>query len=83
MGITKDQIWAAADELIVGKRPKGFKRSQIASTFFPADPNGFLDPFQSALPSGYQFKIDRDYLDPIPLDQIVLNPKLTQNPGWK
>ncbi|MEP7256858.1 MAG: RagB/SusD family nutrient uptake outer membrane protein [Flavitalea sp.] len=75
--------WAAADELIVGKRPKGFKGSQIASTFFPVDANGFLDPFQDALPSGYAFKIDRDYLDPIPPSEIVLNPKLTQNPGWQ
>lgn len=25
---------------------------------------------------------DRNYLDPIPLEQITLNPKLTQNPGW-
>lgn len=74
--------WAAADELIVGKRPKGFKGSQIPGTAFPNDSNGFLDPFQTALPSGYQFKINRDYLDPIPLDQIVLNSKLTQNPGW-
>jgi hypothetical protein len=25
---------------------------------------------------------ERDYLDPIPLDQIRLNPNLKQNPGW-
>ncbi len=25
---------------------------------------------------------DRKYLEPIPADQLVLNPKLTQNPGW-
>ena len=24
----------------------------------------------------------RDYLDPIPRQQIRLNPQLTQNPGW-
>lgn len=75
--------WAAADELIVGKRPKGFKGAQIAGTAFPSDANGFLDPFQAALPNGYQFKLNRDYLDPIPPDQLVLNDKLTQNPGWK
>jgi hypothetical protein len=75
--------WAAADELIVGKRPKGFKGSQIAGSAFPNDANGFLDPFQTALPTGYQFKISRDYLDAIPLNQIVLNPQLTQNPGWQ
>lgn len=74
--------WAAAPELIVGKRPKGFKESQIPGTAFPSDPNGFLDPFQTGLPSGYQFNVNRDYLYPIPPNEIVLNPKLTQNPGW-
>ena len=74
--------WAAADELIVGKRPKGFTASQVASTVFSVDENGFLDPFQTSLPDGYGFNVNRDYLDPVPLNQIVLNPQLTQNPGW-
>ena len=74
--------WAAADELIIGKRPKGFKGSQIASTYFPVDANGFLDPFQTTIPGGYGFNPNRDYLDPLPLNEIVLNPQLTQNPGW-
>mgnify|MGYP001546711124 FL=1 len=74
--------WAAGDELIVGKRPKGFKASQVTSTVFAADADGFLDPFQTSLPDGYQFNVNRDYLDPVPLNQIVLNPKLSQNPGW-
>lgn len=25
---------------------------------------------------------DRNYLDPLPLEQLTLNPNLTQNPGW-
>jgi hypothetical protein len=25
---------------------------------------------------------DKLYLDPLPTDQLVLNPNLTQNPGW-
>ena len=74
--------WAAADELIVGKRPKGFKGSQIASTTYPVDADGFLDPFLDALPSGYGFVIGRDYLNPVPRSEILFNPKLTQNPGW-
>ncbi|MBL7736874.1 MAG: RagB/SusD family nutrient uptake outer membrane protein [Chitinophagaceae bacterium] len=74
--------WAAADELIIGKRPKGFKGAQIASAFFPVDANGFLDPFRDALPAGYGFNPARDYLDPIPPNEIILNPKLVQNPGW-
>lgn len=74
--------WAAADELIVGKRPKGLKGDQIAAKLFPVDEDGFLDPFKASLPNGYGFKIDRDYLNPIPESQLVLNPQLGQNPGW-
>ena len=74
--------WAAADELIVGKRPKGFKGSQIAAQLFPVDENGFLDPFKASLPNGYGFVLNRDYLNPIPQSELVLNPELEQNPGW-
>lgn len=74
--------WAAADELIVGKRPKGFKASQVAVNPFPVDEDGFLDPFKNAMPNGYGFDVNRDYLNSIPLTEIVLNPNLTQNPGW-
>ncbi|MBL7736687.1 MAG: RagB/SusD family nutrient uptake outer membrane protein [Chitinophagaceae bacterium] len=76
--------WAAADELIVGKRPMGAKASQFAITpNFPTDANGFIDVFKNALPDGYGFKLDRDYLDPLPQSQLILNENLTQNPGWE
>jgi starch-binding outer membrane protein, SusD/RagB family len=74
--------WAAMDELIVGKRPKGFLASQIAVNPNPVDGDGFLDPYATVLPSGYGFDINRDYLNAIPKDQLLLNPNLTQNPGW-
>jgi hypothetical protein len=75
--------WAAADELIVGKRPKGFRAAQLTTNPFPVDANGFLDPFKNISPSGYGFKVGRDYLYSIPLSEIVLNPDvLKQNPGW-
>ena len=74
--------WAAMDELIVGKRPKGFMASQIAVNPNPVDGDGFLDPFQLKLPDGYGFNVNRDYLNAIPKDQLLLNPNLTQNPGW-
>jgi hypothetical protein len=75
--------WAAADELIVGKRPKGAKATQFANKpVLPVDANGFIDPYQTALPTGYGFKIDRDYLNPIQINEITLNGKLKQNPGW-
>jgi len=75
--------WAAADELIVGKRPKGFLASQLGVNVYPVDENGYLDPYQNKIPNGYGFHIDRDYLDAIPKSEIALNPILTQNPGWE
>jgi len=74
--------WAAADELIVGQRPKGFKASQITQNPYSVDENGFLDPFKEAIPNGYGFKVGRDYLNSIPESEITLNPNLEQNPGW-
>ena len=74
--------WAAMDELIVGKRPKGFVASQITVNPNPVDGDGFLDPYQIKLPDGYGFDVNRDYLNAIPKDQLLLNENLTQNPGW-
>lgn len=76
--------WAAADELIVGQRPKGLKASQIDNDTYPVDADGFLDPYQERIPGGYGFKTDRDYLDPISRSEIELsNGNLEQNPGWE
>ncbi len=75
--------WAGADELIVGKRPRGFKPDdQFPKLKFPVDENGFIDPLKNLLPNGYGFDPGRDYLDPLPVDQLTLNPQLKQNPGW-
>jgi len=76
--------WAGADELIVGKRPKGFLASQVEENPFPVDENGFLDPLKNAMPEGWGFQLDRDYLNSIPVSEIVLSEgNLTQNPGWE
>ena len=79
------QRWAAATELIVNKRPKGAKSAQFPPHTYPVDANGFLDPYMNAdaLVNGFQFKINRDYLDPIPVNQIELNSALKQNPNWQ
>lgn len=88
--------WAAADELIRGKKPLGAIRLQwenypgASSSFtnavktLPIDGDGYIDPYQnySIMNNGYQFNLKRDYLSPIPTDQNVLNPHLGQNPGW-
>ena len=47
------------------------------------DANGFINPFSKLLLNGgYNFNVQRDYLDCIPTNEITLNPALTQNPGW-
>ncbi len=75
--------WAAADELIVGKRPMGAKAAQFDNNPpYPVDDMGFIDPLKSALPNGWGFKVNRDYLYPIKETELVLNPNLGQNPGW-
>ena len=93
-GFRHDDIfrWAAANTLIVNWQPKGAKLKQWATQFtaetlnkYPTDVNGYIEPFKniSSMANGYQFKTDRDYLWPIPNDQLVLNPKLgPNNPGW-
>lgn len=87
-----------AHHLITGKRPKGilylgsnldgaYKDFKGNLTIFVGtnlfvDENGFIDPYQVLLPAGYGFDPGRDYLSPIPSDEIILNDKLGQNPGW-
>jgi hypothetical protein len=78
--------WAAA-KLITGKNYKGgYFESLMEQTQhmqnIPRDADNYLEPFKDFLPEGYQFDPKRDYLLPFPLDEITLNPKLTQNPGW-
>ncbi len=77
--------WAAG-QLFKDKRPKGypFLQSEWGSTKIntPRDAQGLMDPLQAALPNGYSFDIERDYLDYIPTNEITLNPDMTQNPKW-
>lgn len=91
-GYRKDDIfrWAAADELIAGWKPKGAKIAQWTGvvdskylTSYPVDENGYIELFKTNLATGYKFNLLRDYLSPIPTDQMVLNPDIKQNPGWQ
>ncbi|MDO5981399.1 RagB/SusD family nutrient uptake outer membrane protein [Flavivirga spongiicola] len=81
--------WSAAEDLVVGKRYKGvyFVQSEFPEltpgTNVLLDTNGYVDPNQNSLPGGFQFDPMRDYLLAVPLDEITLNPALTQNPGWE
>jgi hypothetical protein len=77
-----------ADELIVGKRPRGVRFIQsdypdlVVGEDINVDDDGYVDLYQKILPSGYQFNPGRDYLLPIAVNELTLNTNLTQNPGW-
>jgi hypothetical protein len=88
-GFRTDDIfrWAAAPDLIRRYAPKGAKLSQWQSTTSDiksaeADADGYIFPYKSTLPNGYGFNYERDYLKPLPTAELVVNPKLLQNPGW-
>ncbi len=72
-----------AHSLFAGKRPTGFPLLTSEYTLSIAiNTAGFVDPFKSLLATGYNFNTGRDYLDNIPTNEITLNSKLSQNPGW-
>jgi len=56
----------------------------IATKWTPVvNAEGYLDLFKNRLNTGaYGFKVGRDYLSPLPNDQLKLNENLVQNPGW-
>ena len=89
--------WAAADELIKGYKPQGavWEQWREAASLSPifqdgwndlsVDDEGYIAPYKvynAVSTTGYNFRLDRDYLLPIPTNELVLNPKLGQNPGW-
>lgn len=81
--------WAAAD-LIQGKRWKGarfipgisFPEIENKIKDIPVDENRYIDRYQNSLPGGFGFNEKRDYLYPVPTNELTLNENLTQNPGW-
>lgn len=79
--------WAAGD-LITENRPLGanFIGSQWPDMTVGRDiyvnSAGYIDPYQKSLPGGWKFDPRRDYLSPIPTNELTLNNKLEQNPGW-
>lgn len=97
-GYRHDDIyrWAAADELLVNKKPIGAFKAQwenypgATDAFNEAweglkvNEAGYIDTFGAypAMSKGYQFNLERDYLSPIPTNELTLNPSLGKNPGW-
>jgi hypothetical protein len=97
-GFRHDDIyrWAAADELLRSYVPKGAVWEQWRDypdmqenhatgwAGYPKDDDGYIYSFfgTAVATSGYNFNLGRDYLSPLPTDQLNYNPKLGQNPGW-
>jgi len=78
----------AAHKLFAGKRPKGAFYSAELKAAFPGlavDANNFLDPYKTALSGpngGWGFNPGKNYLMPIPTNELTINTALKQNPGW-
>ncbi|WP_215225607.1 RagB/SusD family nutrient uptake outer membrane protein [Echinicola shivajiensis] len=74
----------AAHALFVGKRPLGypFEQSDFPGFAVKVNEDGLVDYFEDAMPDGYGFRSDQDYLNSIPRDELTLNPNLEQNPNW-
>lgn len=86
-GFRADDLYRwRAHTIFDGDQPRGaFLEDGIVNTELSAananlDSEGYLLPFAST--GNYNFDASRAYLLPIPLDELVLNANLTQNPGW-
>lgn len=81
----QDLLRWAAHSIFKGKRFKGypFKQSEFPDYVVDLDDNGLIDFQKAQLPNGLGFNPNRDYLESIPQTEIILNPNLTQNPGWE
>mgnify|MGYP001062317813 CR=1 FL=1 len=72
----------------VGKRFIGTYYTEELKEVDPnmlANEDGYLDPLMNSLNGpngGYGFNPDKDYLLPLPTNELTLNPNLGQNPGW-
>lgn len=55
--------------------------AEVISTI-QVDDEGWMDPLKNRLPDGYGFRADRDYLLPVPPEDVALNERLDQNPNW-
>lgn len=95
-GFRVDDIfrWAAADVLIKNYIPLGAARAQWDGVTGSAllgdvstiqtDAEGYIKPYSAPVGvNGYQFNLERDYLLPLPITELALNPELKpNNPGW-
>lgn len=80
--------WAAADLI---KTPlKGAKYQQFVGKPFdpplsniPVSSDGYIFPYlNSPAANGWQFDPSKNYLAPLPSNELTINPALVQNPGY-
>ncbi len=83
-----DLMRMAAAGLFIGKKPQGvfyhpsdYPTVKVGKDIF-VDNQGYVDIYQKILPTGFRFNPGRDYLLPIPINELTLNAALKQNPGW-
>lgn len=85
-----DLMWWKAAHLFQGIRLKGarfikgvsFPEIEDQISEIPVDDQNYIDRYQAVIPSGFSFDENRDYLFPIPTNELTLNENLDQNPGW-
>ncbi|MPR36029.1 RagB/SusD family nutrient uptake outer membrane protein [Salmonirosea aquatica] len=58
-----------------------YPKAVVGSSIFVND-EGYILPYANSLPGGRTFDETKNYFLPLPLDELGLNPNLTQNPGW-
>ena len=52
-------------------------------TAIPVNNDGFIAPhWNSPAKNGWQFDPSKNYLKPLPANELVINPALEQNPGY-
>ena len=79
--------WKAGRFLEIPVKGIKFVQSQFPKVVVNKDvylsSDGFIMPYAKTLPTGRQFDEQKQYLFPIPIEDLVLNPQLVQNPGWQ
>lgn len=80
--------WAASH--VIQKKQLGAKYSQFENQEFDPElsnlyvsPDGYLDPWQNTpANNGWKFDPSKNYLKPLPTNELVLNKNLEQNPRY-
>jgi hypothetical protein len=81
--------WKAGRFLLMPEATQGMKFNQyqypkvVIGKDIQLDVQGYISPYKLSLPNGRSFIEPKQYYFPIPIEDLVMNSKLVQNPGWK